>query len=105
MTHDYITPPPYAGGSCGVTHVDVGALRYFESLQCRSLFDVGCGPGGMVQAALDRGWRAVGVDVDPSLYRQRGVMIGDVASAPFVRPAVADVVWSVECAEHVPPEL
>ena len=96
--------PPYAGGHCDVTHADVGALRYFEFLGCRSLLDVGCGPGGMVRAAMDREWRAVGLDVDLALYRRPGVLLGDLAVAPIILPSPADVVWSVEVAEHIPAE-
>ncbi len=97
--------PTYAGGHCGITHVDEGALKFFESLGCRSLLDVGCGPGGMVQAASARGWRAIGIDVDPALYRVQGVLLGDVATQPIITlPERADLVWSIECAEHIPIE-
>lgn len=99
-----VVNPPYAGGHCDVTHVDVGALRMLEFYGCKSLLDVGCGPGGQVRAAQARGWRAVGIDVDLALYRQPGVLLGDLAVAPIILPSPVDVVWSVEVAEHIPPE-
>jgi len=97
-----IANPPYAGGHCDVTHVDVGVLRHLEYYGCKSLLDVGCGPGGQVRAAQERGWRAVGIDVDLRLYRQPGVLLGDLAVAPIILPEPADVVWSIEVAEHIP---
>lgn len=99
-----IANPPYAGGHCEATHVDVGALRQLEFYGCRSLLDVGCGPGGMVRAARERGWRALGIDVDLTLYRRPGIALADLTVQPVILPAAADVVWSVEVAEHIPPE-
>lgn len=96
--------PPYAGGHADVTHVDIGALRYLEFAGCSSLLDVGCGPGGQVQAARERGWRAIGIDVDLALYRRPGVLLGDFAVQPILLPSPADVVWSIEVAEHIPPQ-
>lgn len=101
--HDGLaTPPPYAGGSYGRTHVDVGMLRYFHDCGCRSMLDVGCGPGGQVQAANALGYRALGIDVDPALYLRPGVALIDICDGPVRLPARADLVWSVEVAEHVP---
>jgi cyclopropane fatty-acyl-phospholipid synthase-like methyltransferase len=96
--------PYYAGGHLDVTHVDRGALQYLASLGCRSLLDVGCGPGGQVVMARELGWRAIGIDVDLVLYRRPGVALIDLAVEPVILPAPADVVWSVETAEHIPPQ-
>lgn len=96
--------PPYATGSYGITHVDVGALQWAEQKGARSLLDVGCGPGGQVQAALQRGWRAIGIEVDPTYYRSPGVALIDLCTSPITLPAPAELVWSVEVAEHIPPE-
>ena len=43
-----------------VTHTDVGALEFLESRGALTLLDVGCGPGGQVQEAMNRGWKAFG---------------------------------------------
>lgn len=86
-----------------MTHIDAGALEYFETLECGSLLDVGCGPGGQVECAHLKGWRALGIDVDLALYGRARVALCDLAHAPVILPAPADVVWSVEVAEHIPP--
>jgi hypothetical protein len=96
--------PPYAGGSCGITHIDLGMLRMFCGAGCRSLLDVGCGPGGQVQAAKTLGMRAIGVEVDPSFYRAPGVALINLCDQPVTLPEQADLVWSIEVAEHVPLE-
>lgn len=96
---------PYAGGHMGVTHTDAGALEFLESKGANSLLDVGCGPGGQVHAALERGWGAFGIDVDVSLLEDQGppnVAIIDLADQPVIFHKRFDVVWSVEVAEHIP---
>ena len=62
---------PYAGGHMSVTHTDVGALEFLESRGALTLLDVGCGPGGQVQEAMNRGWKAFGIDVDVDLLDSR----------------------------------
>jgi SAM-dependent methyltransferase len=96
--------PMYAQGSCGVTHVDEGMLEWFWQQDLRSLLDVGCGPGGQVAAARRMGYRALGLDVDITLYRQPSVALCDLCVEPILLPRCADLVWSVECAEHIPPD-
>ena len=96
------TSPAYAGGHCQVTHVDAGALEWLDVLGCRSLLDVGCGPGGQLKAALDRGWGAFGIDVDVALLGAPNLAIIDLADQPVIFHEKFDVVWSVEVAEHIP---
>ena len=99
-----IQVPVYAQGSCGITHVDHGMLGWLASEHhVRSLYDIGCGPGGQVRAARDMGLEAMGIDVDPTMYRRPGVALADFCVAPLqLQPA--DAVWSIETAEHIPPE-
>jgi SAM-dependent methyltransferase len=96
-----IPVPEYAGGSHGITHVDEGLLRFFDTKGCRSMLDVGCGPGAQVTLAKHLGWRAIGLDVDPHLYLRPGVALSDLCVEPILLPQF-DLVWSVEAAEHIP---
>ena len=99
-----IAVPKYAQGSCGITHTDEGLLRYFWQLGCRSMLDLGCGPGGQVRVARKLGYRALGIDVDPLMYRRPGVALYDLCVEQLTLPQPADLVWSVETAEHIPPD-
>ena len=95
--------PPYAGGSYGVTHVDRGMLQYFRNrFGCDSLLDVGCGPGGQVKEAKLLGYRALGLEIDPTFYRAEGVALINLCDEPAILPTPADLVWSCEVAEHLP---
>ena len=98
--------PPYGDGNCGITHVDKGSLHWLAGKGCKSLLDVGCGTGGQVEAALDLGWSAFGTEVDHRVMMgQRNVALIDCGLNPVIFHEPFDVVWSVEVAEHVPPEL
>tara|TARA_R100001369_G_scaffold92280_1_gene136562 strand:+ start:1390 stop:1953 length:564 start_codon:yes stop_codon:yes gene_type:complete len=96
--------PPYAGGSHNVTHTDIGALSLLSRLGCKTLLDVGCGVGGQVKAAERVGFKAFGIDVDPVVLGPPNIALIDLCKAPVVFPEQFDVVWSVEVAEHIPPE-
>ena len=87
-----------------VTHTDIGALKFLESRGALTLLDVGCGPGGQVQEAMNRGWKAFGIDVDVDLLEDGppNVAIIDLADQPVIFHQPFDVVWSVEVAEHIP---
>lgn len=98
--------PAYAQGSCGITHVDRGMLEFFQDVaHCKSMLDVGCGPGGQVEAARELGMRALGIDPDVRMYGRPGVAIGDAGREVLLLPGYADLVWSIEVAEHIPPEM
>ena len=52
MTH----LPQHLGGHENETHIDDGALSYFiENFDVKSMVDIGCGPGGMVDLAKRKG--------------------------------------------------
>jgi len=97
--------PRYAQGSCNIAHRDYGLLRFFWTNEnCRSFLDVGCGPGGQVELARAMGYRGIGLEVDPAMYRRADVALIDCCIKPVTLPSPADLVWSVETAEHIPPE-
>ena len=58
-----------------------------------------------MQEAMNRGWKAFGIDVDVDLLKDQGppnVAIIDLADQPVIFHEPFDVVWSVEVAEHIP---
>lgn len=97
--------PNHLGGHCNVTHVDVGALRFFKGLGCKSFLDVGCGPGGQVVAAEKEGYDDVlGVDGDWSLLGPKHLVVFDLTKSYLALPTHFDLVWCVEVAEHIAPQ-
>lgn len=97
--------PLHLGGHEGETHIDDGALSYIiEKYGIKSMIDIGCGPGGMVELAMDKGLTIWGVDGDNKVERSDKVKdrihIHDYASGPYV-PDWFDLGWSVEFVEHV----
>lgn len=98
-----ITLPVHLGGHCNVTHTDPGALDYLiQRFAVTSMVDVGCGPGGQVALAAQRGLRALGVDGDFTVARPAGmpILIHDFTTGAPVVPEF-DLGWSVEFVEHV----
>lgn len=50
--HDFPVNDPHLGGHGFKTHLDHGLLNFFKNeFNCKSLLDIGCGPGGMVKLA------------------------------------------------------
>ena len=70
------------------------------------LLDVGCGPGFLLEAARERGWRATGVDPSPfSVARAKSLgfeahegLLEDVA----FQPGSFDAVAMLQVVEHLP---
>jgi 2-polyprenyl-3-methyl-5-hydroxy-6-metoxy-1,4-benzoquinol methylase len=86
------------GGHFFETHIDRGTLGYLiQSLPIKTMIDVGCGPGGMVEVAREMGLKAVGVDGDPVLVPdiRHNFEHGPLSIEP------TDLAWSVEFLEHV----
>ena len=55
----------YLGGHLDKTHMDRGTFLYLkEKFNITSFVDVGCGTGGMVNYALVRRVKAIGIDSD-----------------------------------------
>lgn len=92
----------HLGGHYGLTHVDEGALDFLiETFGIKSLVDIGCGPGGMVQLARTKGLEAIGIDGDDTIERPIDIIIHDYSTAPLKLDKEFDCAWSVEFVEHV----
>ena len=105
----------HLGGHLNKTHVDEGALIFLKDVfGVRTMLDIGCGPGGMVELALKHGIRAVGVDGDASVIRLNekyrdvpGILPLQVVHDYTLGPLPMDIgeefdlAWSVEFLEHV----
>jgi SAM-dependent methyltransferase len=86
----------------GKTHTDEGALRWLQEWGVRSVLDIGCGPGGQVEAARGLGMQAMGIDGDPACNPD---LLHDFTTG-IAKPADVvgfkyDAVWCVEFLEHV----
>lgn len=93
----------HLGGHKGRTHTDPGVLDYFHNeLNCQTFIDVGCGPGGQVKLALDKGWEdAQGIDGDHSLSWPFDVDVVDFTKTKYKPKRTYDLAWCVEFLEHV----
>lgn len=96
--------PQHLGGHLNKTHLDEGSLNWLISnYGVTSLLDVGCGPGGMVELATQKGLIALGVDGDYTLKRfdPSKFIIHDYATGPLKLDQKFDLCWSCEFVEHV----
>ena len=96
----------HLGGHENETHLDDGALNYLvEKFDIKSVLDVGCGPGGMVELILSKGLEVLGVDGDDKVERSDKIKdyihIHDYATGPYIPSKIYDLAWSVEFVEHV----
>lgn len=102
--------PPHLGGHCGITHTDAGVLHFMRThKRCRTLLDIGCGPGGMIDLAKKHGFTAAkGIDGDPAVTDHPDIIAHDftegfldpahLADADLIPP---DLIWTVEFLEHL----
>lgn len=94
------TLPPHLGGHFGNTNVDRATLAYLvQRFHIQTMLDVGCGPGGMIDAAAALGVDALGIDGDSTITRP-DVLIHDFTTGPL-KTADFDLIWCVEFVEHV----
>lgn len=103
------TLPPHLGGHEGTTWIDEPVLDYLIArYDVHSMLDVGCGPGGMIKVARERGLQAAGIDGDRSVARE-GIALHDYTTGPFPWPlgwpTSIDLIWCVEFVEHVEAEF
>lgn len=98
--------PDHLGGHMNKTHTDRGVLLYLkQKYNIKSMLDIGCGPGQMVQIANDRGIDAWGVDGDFTIQYhpdiKKKVTIHDFTTGPYIPEQNFDLCWTVEFLEHV----
>jgi len=102
----------HLGGHFNTTHIDAGALNWAHNvLDCRSMIDIGCGPGGQVAEAIKCGFeRVVGVDGDKAAIDyaikhhatpKTGYICHDFSKDLALYPGLFDLMWCVEFLEHV----
>ena len=94
----------HLGGHFNVTHLDNGVLEWSkENLSVKSMLDIGCGPGGMVELALSKNIDAIGIDGDHTVNRfdKDRFIIQDFTKGPAIINRIFDLAWSVEFVEHV----
>ena len=97
--------PEHLGGHLDKTHMDRGTFMYLkDKYDIESFIDIGCGTGGMVNYALGRGCRSIGIDGDYSVDKEGPVMIYDFTKGPVDVPMSFDLGWSVEFVEHIEEE-
>ncbi len=114
--------PEWLGGHMNKTHIDQGSLKYMKLVfDCRSLIDIGCGPGEQVLVAEEMGYEDnIGIDGDwtvlPSDTVTSKFVIHDFTTglvpllneestrALYGNALTHDLAWSVEFLEHVEEE-
>lgn len=88
-----------------MTHIDEGSLDYLiQKFRATSFLDIGCGPGGMVTLAKERGLDALGIDGDPNILDTFNLIRHDFTEGPIILPETYDIGYSVEFLEHVEEE-
>jgi len=98
--------PSHLGGHKNKTHLDEGTLDYIiKKFKTKTFLDIGCGPGGMVKLASDKGLKAFGIDGDWLVQREESVKdkvhIHDYTTGASNIGGKYDLVWSTEFLEHV----
>lgn len=95
--------PKHLGGHLNYTNNDTGVLDLIiQRKRPKSFFDIGCGPGGMIQEAQKRGLEASGCDGDFTLdFSGMDVEVHDFTKGPLYPSQIYDLGWSVEFLEHV----
>tara|TARA_B100000900_G_C20600428_1_gene725291 strand:- start:962 stop:1525 length:564 start_codon:yes stop_codon:yes gene_type:complete len=98
--------PEHLGGHKNRTHLDEGSLDHcIKTFNIKSMLDIGCGPGGMVELAKSKGLKAYGIDGDFEVKRSKNiskfVTIHDYETGPSPLDINVDLIWSVEFLEHV----
>lgn len=96
-----IETPKHLGGHMNVVHIDKGCLQYLQdTLDIKSMIDVGCGRGYMKTLADSMNILYIGIDGDP-VCEATHVKLHDFSKGKLLFDNVYDLGWSVEFVEHV----
>ena len=106
----------HLGGHSNKTWTDRGSLKYVkEQTKSKYYLDIGCGPGGQLQIALDLGMVGLGIDGDHTLTHSEelNVQIFDFTKGKIDKDNIKyipdqgyfDICWTVEFLEHVNAEF
>jgi cyclopropane fatty-acyl-phospholipid synthase-like methyltransferase len=97
--------PDHLGGHGNKTHLDEGSLKFMQRIfNVKTMLDIGCGPGGMVNLARELGIDSYGIDGDYTLDRgnvDQFVTLHDYTTGPSPFDKKVDLAWSCEFVEHV----
>lgn len=94
--------PSHLGGHFNETHVDEGVLDFMvQHFNVKSFLDIGCGPGGMLELARNKGLKVLGVDGDNTLTWSCPVIVHDYTLGSPDISEKFDLCWSCEFLEHV----
>lgn len=95
-----MTTPAHLGGHMHMSWIDEPVLDYLIGRYgIKSMLDVGCGLGAMIDLAQEKGLIALGIDGDPQIEHAY-VIQHDYAIYPRHMPNF-DLIWCVEFVEHV----
>lgn len=100
--------PSHLGGHLNKTHLDFDALLFLKNkFNVRTMIDIGCGPGGMVELAEDKfEIDAYGIDGDWTvLPKWSNFFLHDFTKGKYNTHLKFDLGWSVEFLEHVSEEF
>jgi hypothetical protein len=91
----------HLGGHHGVCHTDFYILKYLKNkYNLQSMIDIGCGPGKMVEEAINMGIESIGIDGDYTLDLKIPFILHDFTHK-VLEIGNYDLGWSVEFLEHV----
>ena len=95
--------PLHLGGHESMQHYEEGGLDFLiQKYNIKSMVDVGCGLGGMVQMARSKGLDSIGIDGDFVVDREfNDIIIHDYTTGPYILDKNYDLAYTCEFVEHV----